>query len=287
MTATHELGTPLFDGSPPAPAAPDAIEALRAAQLSKHLLLIGHLLTALAGRSGGGARRHRRRAGPRARTRCRRLRRGDRRAARRRVGVHRRPRRSGDGGRRPTSPTSAASPWSPALRPASTPAPRSRSATAWWRSGLGAASRRARPERPRLPPPVARLAIPLRSDPGRTVPRRTSPMWRRSGTSLRTSAGQPISLGLDDLDPYRHGHHAPPVARVSAGRRAAVACRFAEAWHLLAERCPGARARTRGRPAHPGAAGPDRSRLRAQRHDPARVRGLRAHPSAVGRPSSR
>src|SRR5215471_13899005 len=44
MTATHELPATLFDGLAAGGGGPAAIEALRAAQLSKHMLLIGHLL---------------------------------------------------------------------------------------------------------------------------------------------------------------------------------------------------------------------------------------------------
>src|SRR5262245_50548387 len=49
MTATHELPAPIFDGLAAGGGGPDAIEALRSAQLSKHMLLIGHLLNSWSG----------------------------------------------------------------------------------------------------------------------------------------------------------------------------------------------------------------------------------------------
>ncbi|MEU4156497.1 HEXXH motif domain-containing protein [Actinoplanes sp. NPDC026670] len=47
-----------------------------------------------------------------------------------------------------------------------------------------------------------------------------------------------IRLGLDDLDPYRHGHHAPPAPRLSAGEVARWQRLLDEAWTLLAARAP-------------------------------------------------
>ncbi|MEU4216604.1 HEXXH motif domain-containing protein [Actinoplanes sp. NPDC026623] len=52
------------------------------------------------------------------------------------------------------------------------------------------------------------------------------------------AAGQAIDLALDDLHPYRHGHHVPPANRLpdeEVDRWRAV---FAEAWVLLATRSP-------------------------------------------------
>src|SRR5690348_1789684 len=49
MTATHELPVPAFDGLAAGGGGPEAIEALRSAQLSKHMLLIGHLLKSWPG----------------------------------------------------------------------------------------------------------------------------------------------------------------------------------------------------------------------------------------------
>jgi uncharacterized protein len=47
-----------------------------------------------------------------------------------------------------------------------------------------------------------------------------------------------VRLGLDDLDPYRHGHHLPPAARLAAAEFARWQELFADAWRLLAERLP-------------------------------------------------
>jgi HEXXH motif-containing protein len=52
------------------------------------------------------------------------------------------------------------------------------------------------------------------------------------------AAGQAVSLGLDDVDPYRHGHHAPPALRLSGDNVDRWRGRFDEAWHLLAEHLP-------------------------------------------------
>ena len=52
------------------------------------------------------------------------------------------------------------------------------------------------------------------------------------------AAGQATSVGLDDVDPYRHGHHAPPALRLSGDDVDRWRARFAEAWHLLAEHLP-------------------------------------------------
>jgi HEXXH motif-containing protein len=49
---------------------------------------------------------------------------------------------------------------------------------------------------------------------------------------------RPIRLALDDLDPYRHGHHAPPASRLPPSDFHQWQDRFAEAWHLLSERLP-------------------------------------------------
>ncbi|WP_117208408.1 HEXXH motif domain-containing protein [Allorhizocola rhizosphaerae] len=47
-----------------------------------------------------------------------------------------------------------------------------------------------------------------------------------------------IALSLDDLDPYRHGHHAPPAPRLAAAEVDLWRRLFAEAWQLLAEHLP-------------------------------------------------
>jgi HEXXH motif-containing protein len=52
------------------------------------------------------------------------------------------------------------------------------------------------------------------------------------------SGGHQIRLGLDDLDPYRHGHHAPPARRLPADEVDRWRGLFADAWQLLGERTP-------------------------------------------------
>jgi uncharacterized protein len=50
--------------------------------------------------------------------------------------------------------------------------------------------------------------------------------------------GRTISLSLDDLDPYRHGHHVPPAMRLSPAEVDLWRALFADAWQLLAEQLP-------------------------------------------------
>ncbi|MGN9911817.1 HEXXH motif domain-containing protein [Phytohabitans sp. LJ34] len=52
------------------------------------------------------------------------------------------------------------------------------------------------------------------------------------------AAGQRLAVGLDDVDPYRHGHHVPPAPRLAASEVAAWQEHFAGAWQLLAQRRP-------------------------------------------------
>jgi uncharacterized protein len=56
------------------------------------------------------------------------------------------------------------------------------------------------------------------------------PVRRLAGGS---GAVTPISLMLDDLDPYRHGHHAPPAARLDDAELGRWRTEFADAWRLL------------------------------------------------------
>ncbi len=62
------------------------------------------------------------------------------------------------------------------------------------------------------------------------------PDWQ----SVRHLLGQNplVRLGLDDLDPYRHGHHAPPAPRLPASEVDGWRRLFADAWALLVERLP-------------------------------------------------
>ncbi|MEJ3748663.1 HEXXH motif domain-containing protein [Actinomycetes bacterium KLBMP 9797] len=52
------------------------------------------------------------------------------------------------------------------------------------------------------------------------------------------AAGLGFSVGLDDVDPYRHGHHVPPALRLPAGEVTEWRALFAGAWDLLAEQLP-------------------------------------------------
>jgi uncharacterized protein len=66
-----------------------------------------------------------------------------------------------------------------------------------------------------------------------------NPQW----TPLRWLSGEVgqrrCRLRLDDLDPYRHGHHAPPASRLPAAEVDRWRVLFGEAWQLLAEHLPG------------------------------------------------
>jgi len=57
------------------------------------------------------------------------------------------------------------------------------------------------------------------------------PVWRLSAPG--------VEIGLDDVDPYRHGHHAPPANRLDDAEIEQWRKLFAEAWSLLARRAPG------------------------------------------------
>jgi HEXXH motif-containing protein len=65
-----------------------------------------------------------------------------------------------------------------------------------------------------------------------------SPAWQPVRYLDATAVGQHIRVGLDDLDPYRHGHHAPPALRLPPDEVDRWRVLFAEAWRLLAERLP-------------------------------------------------
>jgi uncharacterized protein len=51
-------------------------------------------------------------------------------------------------------------------------------------------------------------------------------------------AGRRLRLALDDIDPYRHGHHAPPAPRLDPVELARWRESLDEAWQLLAELAP-------------------------------------------------
>jgi HEXXH motif-containing protein len=55
---------------------------------------------------------------------------------------------------------------------------------------------------------------------------------------IRRLTAEGIALELDDVDPYRHGHHVPPALRLPAAEVATWRELFAEAWDLLGRHLP-------------------------------------------------
>jgi uncharacterized protein len=53
-----------------------------------------------------------------------------------------------------------------------------------------------------------------------------------------TTSGRRLRLGLDDVDPYRHGHHAPPATRLSGAEVDRWHALFTDTWRLLVTRLP-------------------------------------------------
>jgi HEXXH motif-containing protein len=77
-------------------------------------------------------------------------------------------------------------------------------------------------------------------DGGRTVevpadPTEPAPGWQPVRRLIGDTGGLRIDVGLDDLDPYRHGHHAPPATRLGAAEVDAWREVFGDAWRLLVE----------------------------------------------------
>ena len=69
-------------------------------------------------------------------------------------------------------------------------------------------------------------------------PATEAPGWLPVRRLSATAAGRSIRLALDDVHPYRHGHHVPPLNRLpeaEVGRWRAV---FDQAWALLAAHLP-------------------------------------------------
>ena len=65
------------------------------------------------------------------------------------------------------------------------------------------------------------------------------PGWLPVRHLVGDSAGRVIRLGLDDVHPYRHGHHVPPANRLAADEVERWRAVFADSWALLAEHLPG------------------------------------------------
>jgi HEXXH motif-containing protein len=62
--------------------------------------------------------------------------------------------------------------------------------------------------------------------------------WQPVHMLAASSNGQAIELGLDDLHPYRHGHHLPPRNRLAGAEVERWRASFGEAWRLLATHLP-------------------------------------------------
>ncbi|WP_034590842.1 HEXXH motif domain-containing protein [Hamadaea tsunoensis] len=62
------------------------------------------------------------------------------------------------------------------------------------------------------------------------------PVWILANAA---DAGIPARIELDDLDPYRHGHHAPPASRLAPAELDLWRENFADAWRMLDSRLPG------------------------------------------------
>jgi HEXXH motif-containing protein len=70
-----------------------------------------------------------------------------------------------------------------------------------------------------------------------TVPAPDGEGWQ-AVRHLRGGGPRPVRLGLDDLDPYRHGHHAPPAPRMSTVEFGRWNRLFDSAWRLLTGAVP-------------------------------------------------
>ncbi|GIJ53310.1 aKG-HExxH-type peptide beta-hydroxylase [Virgisporangium aurantiacum] len=64
------------------------------------------------------------------------------------------------------------------------------------------------------------------------------PGWQAVRYLTGSENGPGIRLALDDLDPYRHGHHAPPAPRLAPAEVAEWQRVFAATWTLLTRRIP-------------------------------------------------
>lgn len=73
---------------------------------------------------------------------------------------------------------------------------------------------------------------------GREIPAGERPGWLPIRVLTAEAAGLPISLWLDDVHPYRHGHDVPPLNRLPDADVAAWRGLFTPAWELLAWHLP-------------------------------------------------
>ncbi|MEU4689072.1 HEXXH motif domain-containing protein [Actinoplanes sp. NPDC023714] len=73
---------------------------------------------------------------------------------------------------------------------------------------------------------------------GTHVARAGDAAWQPVRMLHADAGGIGVAVALDDLDPYRHGYHAPPAPRLPDDEFARWQELFAGAWRLLAERLP-------------------------------------------------
>jgi uncharacterized protein len=69
-------------------------------------------------------------------------------------------------------------------------------------------------------------------------PSAVAPRWQPVRVLHGLGCPDGVRIGLDDLDPYRHGHHVPPAQRLADDAVARWRDAFGETWTLLAERLP-------------------------------------------------
>ncbi|MFI5910255.1 HEXXH motif domain-containing protein [Dactylosporangium sp. NPDC051541] len=75
-------------------------------------------------------------------------------------------------------------------------------------------------------------------DAGRGAVTADSAGWQPVRALRAEAGGRRAELALDDVDPYRHGYHAPPAPRLSEADFEQWQERFTGAWQLLAEHLP-------------------------------------------------
>jgi uncharacterized protein len=80
-------------------------------------------------------------------------------------------------------------------------------------------------------------AVEVPDDAG-AAPRQADPRWQPVRRLAADAAGLDLVVGLDDVDPYRHGHHVPPANRLPDGEVTTWRELFADAWGLLARHLP-------------------------------------------------
>jgi HEXXH motif-containing protein len=62
--------------------------------------------------------------------------------------------------------------------------------------------------------------------------------WLAPRTLTSVADNRSITVTLDDVDPYRGGHHVPPTGRLTDAELASWQSVFTEAWALMAEHAP-------------------------------------------------